>query len=55
MKYMLLIYIDEAKGAQVAKDLGETQMTAPCDKAKKKMNATSSQTTDPRCDPVANE
>jgi hypothetical protein len=29
MKYMLLIYIDEAKGAQVAKDLGETQMTAP--------------------------
>ena len=34
MKYMLLIYIDEAKGAQVAKDLGETQMTAPCDNAK---------------------
>jgi hypothetical protein len=29
MKYMLLIYVDEAKGAQVAKEMGETQMTAP--------------------------
>jgi len=29
MKYMLLIYADEAKGAQVAKEVGVTQMSAP--------------------------
>ena len=29
MKYMLLIYTDEAKGAQVAKDVGVAQMSAP--------------------------
>jgi len=29
MKYMLLIYVDEAKGAQVAKEVGATQMSAP--------------------------
>lgn len=29
MKYMLLIYVDEAKGAQVAKEIGVAQMTAP--------------------------
>jgi hypothetical protein len=29
MKYMLLIYVDEAKGAQAAKEQGVTQMTAP--------------------------
>jgi hypothetical protein len=29
MKYMLLIYVDEAKGAQVAKEMGVAQMTAP--------------------------
>jgi hypothetical protein len=29
MKYMLLIYVDEAKGAQVAKEVGPTQMSAP--------------------------
>jgi len=29
MKYMLLIYVDEAKGAQVAKQVGETAMSAP--------------------------
>ena len=29
MKYMLLIYTDEAKGAQVAKEVGVTQMSAP--------------------------
>jgi hypothetical protein len=29
MKYMLLIYTDEAKGAQVAKEVGVAQMSAP--------------------------
>ena len=29
MKYMLLIYVDEAKGAQVAKEVGVAQMSAP--------------------------
>ena len=29
MKYMLLIYVDEAKGAQIAKEVGVTQMSAP--------------------------
>jgi len=29
MKYMLLIYVDEAKGAQIAKEVGDTQMSAP--------------------------
>ena len=29
MKYMLLIYVDEAKGAKVAQEIGETQMSAP--------------------------
>ena len=29
MKYMLLIYVDEAKGAQAAKEMGVAQMTAP--------------------------
>jgi hypothetical protein len=29
MKYMLLIYADEAKGAQVAKEIGVAQMSAP--------------------------
>ncbi len=29
MKYMLLIYVDEAKGAQVAKEIGVAQMSAP--------------------------
>jgi hypothetical protein len=29
MQYMLLIYTDEAKGAQVAKEVGVTQMSAP--------------------------
>lgn len=29
MKYMLLIYVDEAKGAQVRKQVGDTEMSAP--------------------------
>jgi hypothetical protein len=29
MKYMLLIYVDEAKGAQVRKQVGEAEMSAP--------------------------
>jgi hypothetical protein len=29
MKYMLLIYVDEAKGAQVAREVGVAQMSAP--------------------------
>jgi len=29
MKYMLLIYTDEARGAQVAKEVGVAQMSAP--------------------------
>ena len=29
MKYMLLIYVDEVKGAQVAKEIGVAQMSAP--------------------------
>src|SRR5215475_2184002 len=29
MKYMLLIYVDEAKGAEVRKQVGETEMSAP--------------------------
>ncbi|HVM83356.1 MAG TPA: YciI family protein [Candidatus Binatia bacterium] len=29
MKYMLLIYVDEVKGAQVAKEVGAAQMSAP--------------------------
>ena len=29
MKYMLLIYVDEAKGAQVAEEVGVAQMSAP--------------------------
>jgi hypothetical protein len=29
MKYMLLIYVDELKGAQVAKEVGVAQMSAP--------------------------
>jgi hypothetical protein len=29
MQYMLLIYVDEAKGAQVAKEMGAAAMTAP--------------------------
>ena len=29
MKYMLLIYVDEVKGAQVAKEVGVAQMSAP--------------------------
>ena len=29
MKYMLLIYVDEAKGAEVRKKVGETEMSAP--------------------------
>ncbi|HVO03187.1 MAG TPA: YciI family protein [Candidatus Cybelea sp.] len=29
MKYILLIYVDEAKGAQMAKEVGPTQMSAP--------------------------
>jgi hypothetical protein len=29
MKYMLLIYVDEVKGAQIRKDVGEAQMSAP--------------------------
>jgi hypothetical protein len=29
MQYMLLIYVDEAKGAQVAKEVGVAQMSAP--------------------------
>jgi hypothetical protein len=29
MKYMLLIYVDEAKGAALAKEIGVAQMSAP--------------------------
>jgi hypothetical protein len=29
MKYMLLIYVDEAKGAQVRKQVGDAEMSAP--------------------------
>ena len=29
MKYMLLIYVDEAQGAKVAKEVGIAQMSAP--------------------------
>ena len=29
MQYMLLIYVDEAKGAQAAKEVGVAQMSAP--------------------------
>jgi hypothetical protein len=29
MKYMLLIYVDEAKGAALAKEVGVAQMSAP--------------------------
>ena len=29
MKYMLLIYVDEAKGAQIRKQVGEAEMSAP--------------------------
>lgn len=29
MKYMLLIYVDEVKGAAIRKEIGETKMSAP--------------------------
>ena len=29
MKYMLLIYVDEAKGAQIRKNVGDAEMSAP--------------------------
>ncbi|GAB2174451.1 YciI family protein [Dongia sp. agr-C8] len=29
MKYMLLIYVDEAKGAQIRKQVGDAEMSAP--------------------------
>ena len=29
MKYMLLIYVDEAKGAEIRKQVGDTEMSAP--------------------------